>query len=132
VLGPAHEVIDFGDDEYTRGRAHPMIDPTLRNAAIARAGNDPRVAVILLDFILGLGAHADPVGATLAAIREAFLNARHDGRDLDLVAHAVGTDLDPQGLASQEAALRRAGVQVYESNHAAACVAARLVARVSA
>src|SRR5207249_5589927 len=49
-----HELIDLGDDEYTRGRAHPMTDPTLRNRAIARAGTDPEVTVLLLDFILGL------------------------------------------------------------------------------
>src|SRR2546428_2279210 len=70
-----HQFIDFGDDQYTRGRAHPMIDPTLRNHAIVEAGGDPRVAVLLLHFILGLGAHAAPAGAALPAIPEAQANA---------------------------------------------------------
>jgi succinyl-CoA synthetase alpha subunit len=123
VLGPGHVLEDFGDDQYTRGRAHPMIDPTLRNQAIVQAGRDARVGVILLDFILGLGAHADPVGAALPAIEQ----ARQGRPDLPIVAHVVGTDLDPQGLTGQEAALRAAGVQVAASNHAAACVAATCV-----
>jgi hypothetical protein len=97
-----------------------MIDPTLRNQAIVQAGHDPRVGVLLLDFILGLGSHADPVGAALPAIRDALSAAGN----LAIVAHVVGTDLDPQGLARQEDALRSAGVRVCESNYAAA-VAAR-------
>jgi succinyl-CoA synthetase alpha subunit len=120
-----HQVIDFGDDQYTRGRAHPMIDPTLRNQAIVQAGNDPRVAVLLLDFIVGLGSHTDPVGAAVGAIREAVETAAGEGRQLGVVAHVVGTDLDPQGLARQEAALRAAGVEPYASSSAAA-YAARL------
>jgi FdrA protein len=122
VLGEAvpHAVIDFGDDAYTRGRAHPMIDPTLRNQAIARAGHDRLVGVILLDVILGLGAHPDPAGATLPAIRAALAAARADSRELMVVAHVVGTDQDPQGLTRQESALRSAGVRVRGSNYAAA------------
>ncbi|MBV9579152.1 MAG: hypothetical protein JO057_11235 [Chloroflexi bacterium] len=127
VLGPAHRIEDFGDDQYTRGRAHPMIDPTLRNQAIVQAGRDPRVEVFLLDFILGLASHPDPAGAALPAITQAMTEAREDGRQLSVVAHVVGTDLDPQGLARQEAALRDAGVHVYASNHAAAQAAAVLV-----
>jgi FdrA protein len=127
-----HQFIDFGDDEYTRGRAHPMIDPTLRNRAIVEAGADPRVAVVLLDLILGLGAHPDPAGATLPALREAAGLARADGRDLAVLAHVVGTDLDPQGLARQEATLRSAGVHVLASNYHAAVAASLLVEGVAA
>jgi FdrA protein len=127
VLGPGQDLEDFGDDQYTRGRAHPMIDPTLRNQAIVQAGRDARVGVLLLDFILGLGAHADPVGAALPAIEAAVSAAQRDDRDLTVFAHVVGTDLDPQGLVRQENGLRSAGVQVCGSNHAAA-VAARGVA----
>ena len=115
-----HVFIDFGDDEYTRGRAHPMIDPTLRNQAIVGAGADPLVRVILLDFILGLGAHPDPAGATVPAIGQALVAARREGRELSILAHVVGTDRDPQGLASQQATLRAAGVQVFGSNVRAA------------
>jgi succinyl-CoA synthetase alpha subunit len=127
LLGAGPTLEDFGDVQYTRGRAHPMIDPTLRNQAIAHAGRDARVGVLLLDFILGLGAHADPVGAALPAIQDARDAARADGRELSVAAHVVGTDHDPQGLARQEALLRTAGVQVYGSNAAAAKAAATLL-----
>jgi FdrA protein len=127
-----HQFIDFGDDEYTRGRAHPMIDPTLRNQAIVAAGADPRVAVLLLDVILGLGAHPDPAGAAVPAIREAQAQARAAGRELAVLAHVVGTDLDPQELARQEATLRSAGVHVFASNYHAAVAASLLVEGVTA
>jgi FdrA protein len=127
VLGEGHAVIDFGEDEYTRGRAHPMIDPTLRNEAIARAGRDPHVGVILLDFILGLAAHADPVGAALPALGEAM-----DGRGVAIVAHVVGTDADPQDLSHQESRLRSVGAHVCASNYAAAVAASQLAAGVAA
>jgi FdrA protein len=126
-----HQLVDFGDDRYTRGRAHPMIDPTLRNHAIVEAGADPRVAVLLLDVILGLGAHPDPAGATERAIREAVARAEADGRQLAVVAHVVGTDRDPQGLARQEATLRSAGVTVFGSNYHAAVAASLLVEAVT-
>jgi FdrA protein len=127
-----HTFIDFGDDRYTRGRAHPMIDPSLRNHAIVEAGADPRVAVLLLDVILGRAAHPDPAGATSPAIRDAVARANAEGRQLTVVAHVVGTDRDPQGLSRQEAALRSAGVHVLGSNYHAAVAASLHVERVSA
>jgi hypothetical protein len=127
-----HQFIDFGDDQYTRGRAHPMIDPSLRNYAIVDAGADPRVAVLLLDVILGRGAHPDPAGAAVAAIREALTTASAAGRQLAVLAHVVGTDRDPQGLARQEAILRDAGVHLFGSNYHAAVAASLLVEAVPA
>jgi FdrA protein len=127
-----HHFVDFGDDEYTRGRAHPMIDPTLRNNAIVEAGADPRVAVLLLDVILGTSSHADPAGATVPAIRDAVARAEAGGRQLAILAHVVGTDRDAQGLARQEATLRSAGVSVLGSNYHAAVAASLLVEPVTA
>jgi succinyl-CoA synthetase alpha subunit len=127
-----HEFVDLGDDQYTRGRAHPMIDPTLRNHAIVDAGRDPRVAVVLLDFILGLGSHPDPAGATVPAIRDALASAAADGRQLAVLGHVVGTDRDPQGLAQQEAVLRAAGVHLLGSNYHAAVAASLLLEGVTA
>jgi FdrA protein len=121
------EFIDFGDAEYTRGRPHPIIDPTLRSAAVARAGGDRTVGVVLVDVILGDGAHSDPAGALVAAIGEARARARRARRTLEVVAHVVGTDEDPQGLADQEAKLRRAGARVCPTNRLAAEVARDLV-----
>ncbi|MDQ3810446.1 MAG: acyl-CoA synthetase FdrA [Chloroflexota bacterium] len=126
-----HEFIDFGDDRYTRNRAHPMIDPSLRNQAILAAADDPRVAVLLLDVILGYGAHHDPAGVLAAVLREAQARALGNGRQLTLLAHVLGTDQDPQDLARSEQALRSVGVHLFGSNHHAA-VAAGLVLEAAA
>jgi hypothetical protein len=126
-----HQFIDFGDDQYTQGRAHPMIDPTLRNQAIVQAGADPSVAIILLDVILGFAAHPDPAGATAPAIREAIAAAAADGREIGVVAHVVGTDGDPQDLARQKATLRSSRVHVVGSNIQAATAARRALERVA-
>lgn len=128
----SHEMTDFGDDEYTRGRAHPMIDPTLRNAALAHSGADSRVAIVLLDVIIGRGSHADPAGAAVPAIRQALETARANGRHLLFLAHVVGTTADPQDRARQEATLRAAGVHVLGSNYHAAVGASLLLEEVTA
>jgi succinyl-CoA synthetase alpha subunit len=126
VGGAGHEFVDFGAAEYTAGRPHPIIDPGLRSAALARAGDRPDVGVLLVDVILGDGAHADPAGAVAAAVREARARARRRRRTLDVVAHVVGTDEDPQGLGDQEAKLRAVGTHVCPTNRLAAEVARTL------
>ncbi len=122
-----HRVVDLGADTYTVGHAHPMLDPTARIEAIARAGRDPRVAVLLVDVVLGHGAAPDPAGDLAPAIAAACAEARRAGRGLAVVASIVGTDADPQSLAAQAARLRAAGAWVLPSNaqaaRAAACVA---------
>ncbi len=119
-----HRVIDFGADEFTLGRAHPMIDPTSRIEAIAALAKDPRVAVLLLDIVLGHGAAADPAGDLAPALRAAREAARQEGRTLHVVASVIGTEGDPQGLAAQLAKLENAGVWVLSSNAQAARAAA--------
>jgi succinyl-CoA synthetase alpha subunit len=119
--------IDLGDDEYTVGRPHPMIDFRLRNEQIAMAAADPTTAVILLDIVLGYGSHADPAGAIAPAIERAQQVAAEAGRPLAIVASVCGTGADPQGLERQEAALREAGVVLAPSNAQAARLAARIV-----
>jgi FdrA protein len=126
LADPRHRFIDFGDDRYTRGRAHPMIDPTLRNQAILDAGGDPSVAILLLDVILGYGAHADPASVLVPVIEQTIAHAAADGRVLAVFGHVVGTDWDAQDLAHQQARLRAAGMRVFGSNYHAA-VAASLV-----
>ncbi len=118
-----HRFVDFGSEEYTRGRPHPMIDPALRNAAVIAAGADPGVGVILVDVVLGDGAHPDPAGALGPAVSDARSAASRAGRELPVVAHVVGTDDDPQRLSLQEAKLREAGVLVCPTNRLAAEVA---------
>ncbi len=123
-----HEVLDLGDDEYTVGRPHPMIDPRLRNEHILAAADDPSTAVILLDVVLGYGAHVDPAGALVRAIRDAQEKAAHAGRSLAVVASVCGTDADPQGRSRQESILAAAGVILAPSNAQAAGIAATIAA----
>jgi FdrA protein len=117
VLGEVpHTLTDFGDDRYTQGRLHPMLDPTLRNQAILDAAARPEVRVLLLDVVLGHGAHPDPAGVVAPVIRQAL----HNRPELRVLVHLLGTDLDPQPLASQAEQLRAAGAELYPSNAAAA------------
>ncbi|MGW9116363.1 acyl-CoA synthetase FdrA [Streptomyces sp. NPDC055663] len=111
-----HTFLDFGDDDFTNGRPHPMIDPSLRLARLVEEAKDPRVAVIVMDFVLGFGAHEDPVGVTLPAIAQAQQIAARDGRHLEIVGYVLGTDLDTPALDEQVAALAAAGVTVTRSS----------------
>lgn len=111
-----HLVIDFGDDGLTQGRAHPMIDPTLRMERIAAEASDPTCGVLLLDLVLGHGAHQDPAGELADAIRAAKDTARAGGRDLPVVVSVTGTESDPQGLTRTAETLAAAGASVFLSN----------------
>jgi FdrA protein len=123
-----HRVLDLGDDEYTVGRPHPMIDPSVRNDMIVRAGSDRGIGVVLLDLVLGKGAHANPAESLVVAVGDAKRAAATEGRSLAFVASIVGTSRDPQGLAAQQEALEQAGVSVLATNADAARCAAMLVA----
>lgn len=114
-----HVVIDFGDDELTQGRAHPMIDPSLRLERIRAQGADPSCGVLLLDLVLGHGAHPDPAGDLAEAVAAARAGAGQDGRDLPVVVSLIGTESDPQGLAACADRLVAAGAEVHASNAAA-------------
>ncbi|PKH38931.1 FdrA protein [Nocardioides alpinus] len=114
LLVDDHSMVDFGDDALTQGRAHPMIDPTLRNEQLARAAADPATGVILLDLVLGHGAEPDPA----AMLAPAIAAARAD-RPVPVIVSLIGTDLDPQGLDVQRDALVAAGAEVHLSNAAA-------------
>lgn len=114
-----HLMIDFGDDELTRGRPHPMIDPTLRLDRLAAEAADPNTAVVLLDVVLGHGAHPDPVADLAPAIEAAG--------DLAVVVALIGSTGDPQDFAEQAARLHEAGTDVFASNAAAARRAVSLV-----
>ena len=126
-----HTLIDLGDDVFTRGRPHPMIDLRLRNERMLEEAADPQVAVILLDVVLGYGSHADPASELVPAIQKAQAIARKKGRTLAVVASVCGTDEDPQGLERQEAALRDAAVLLTESNASAARLAGAIAAKLS-
>jgi len=122
-----HTLIDMGDDDFTLGRPHPMIDSTMRNQRILSEGQDPTVAVILLDFILGFNASKNPVGELLDSILVAKQTRKEQGGELTVVASICGTDKDPQDLDLQRVMLEDAGVIVYQSNARAALFCSELL-----
>ena len=113
-----HTFVDFGDDAYTAGRAHPMIDATLRLEHLERAAADPDTAVLLLDVVLGHGAEPDPAALLAPAL---------SGVGPPVVVAVVGTSADPQGLDRQVRALADAGAEVHRSNATATRRAVELV-----
>jgi FdrA protein len=122
-----HTCLDMGDDDFTVGRPHPMIDMSARADRILAESRDPEVAALLLDVVLGYGSHPDPAGKLAQSIREAKRIAGGDGRELAVVASVCGTAQDPQGLESQRAKLTEAGALLAPSNAAAARLAAALI-----
>jgi FdrA protein len=108
--------VDLGEEEFTVGRPHPMIDATLRSERLINEAAKPDVAVILFDVVLGYVASPDPAGDLLPAIRAAKAAARKKGRSVAYVAHVCGTERDPQGLSAQEEKLRKEGVMVFPTN----------------
>jgi FdrA protein len=118
LTADTHLMIDFGDDALTAGRAHPMIDPTLRLEHLTRVAADGRTGVILMDVVLGHGAEPDPA----TALAEALRSVRQP-----VVLSVVGTGLDPQGLEQQVATLVAAGAEVHLSNANATRRAVELV-----
>jgi FdrA protein len=127
MTGGGHIVLDMGGEEFTTGRPHPMIDGRARRARLWAEATDDSVAVVLLDFVLGFGAAADPAGDLAYAIADARAAAESDGRDLVVLAYVCGTASDSQDLVAQQQRLRDAGAIVFESNAAMAESAARLV-----
>jgi FdrA protein len=121
-----HVCLDLGADEFTVGRPHPMIDFRARLERLRQEASDPTVAAILLDVVLGHGAHPDPAGELAPAIQQARAEAVRAERELAVVGSVCGTARDPQGLVVQEARLREAGMLVLESNAQATLVAAAL------
>ena len=115
-----HVIWDLGDDAFTAGKPHPMIEPSLRDDEVLRAAGDPAVGALLVDCVLGHGAHPDPARSLADAARRAIEGARKDGRDVLVVASVTGTDEDPQQLSRQAATLTGAGVLVAPSNWVAA------------
>jgi FdrA protein len=137
ALGPdlrsdSHLVIDFGDDALTRGRPHPMIDPSLRLDRIAVEGDDPTCGVLLLDLVLGFGSHADPAADLAAAITSARKAASAGGRELPVVVSLIGVENDPQGLSACAKTLHACEASVFVSNAQATRHALSLLAGASA
>lgn len=124
-----HEVMDLGDDMYTQGKPHPMIDPSKRKEMLEKAGQDPETAVVLLDIVLGYGSHEDMSSALAPTIKKVKADALADGRELAVIATIVGTDEDPQDIHAQRQILEDAGVIVRQSNAQAVKTALALIGK---
>jgi FdrA protein len=128
-LSQGHTAVDLGEEEFTVGRLHPMIDNDLRIRRLLQEAADPQVAAILLDVVIGYGAHPDPAAELAQAVHRARREAAASGRELAFVASVTGTEADPQRLSRQVKALEEAGVTVCPSNAAAARLVAKIVQR---
>ncbi|HKT57592.1 MAG TPA: acyl-CoA synthetase FdrA [Microbacterium sp.] len=124
-----HTFLDMGDDDFTNGRPHPMIDPSLRVQRLVQEADDPEVGVIAMDFVLGFGAHEDPVGVTIPAITEAKQKAAARGQHLEILGYVLGTDLDTPTIAGQVAQLEAAGVTIASSSTNLGLLAREFVAK---
>lgn len=120
----AHTLLDLGEDVFTVGRLHPMMDNDLRLRRLRQEAADPEVALILLDVVLGEGAHPDPAGELAPAIAEV-----RQRPGLEVAAIVVGTDQDPQDEAGQVERLREAGALVFRTVPDAVAYAAQALAR---
>jgi FdrA protein len=111
-----HTIIDLGEDEFTQGRLHPMMDNELRIRRLEEESKDPSVAVIMLDVVIGYGSHPDPAGELGPAVKKAIETAAKAGRHLEVVAVVTGTDDDPQNLRDQILKMKAGGAWVSTSN----------------
>ncbi len=121
-----HTVVDFGNDEFTTGRLHPMIDYSIRNTRIIDEAMDPETAIILLDIVLGYGSNPNPLSEIIPVIDEAKIIAEKGNRYLSIICSVTGTDRDPQNQTDVVNGLKEANVLVMESN-AAACKLASFI-----
>ncbi len=127
LVSQAHTIVDLGEDEFTVGRLHPMMDNDLRIRRLYQEADDPEVAVVMLDVVLGYGAHPDPASELAPAIAKARAQAEEAGRYLEVAVVVTGTDEDPQDLNAQIQQLKDAGAWVETSNEAMVRYVGRLV-----
>jgi FdrA protein len=123
-----HSILDLGEEEFTKGRPHPMIDPTIRKFRILEEAKDPEVGVILLDFVLGYGSNPDPVGAVIEELQLAKEIAHKQGHHLPVITHVCGTKNDIQDYERSISKLHSVGCVVMPTN-ALAVIASALIAQ---
>ncbi|WP_109205795.1 acyl-CoA synthetase FdrA [Moorella sp. Hama-1] len=120
-----HTIVDLGDDEFTRGRPHPMIDPLPRNERLLQEYADPEVGVILCDVVAGYGSHSDPAGELASSVARA--RSAYPKNHPAIIAFVCGTEADPQPLSEQVRTLEKEKIFVLPSNAEAARVAAKVI-----
>lgn len=122
-----NSLIDMGDEEFTKGRPHPVMDPSIINDRLLQEGSDPEVAVILFDLLFGHGVHKDPVGAIEDSLKKIRNRCREEDRYISMVASLCGTDLDIQGVSEQAKRLEDLGVILQSGNAKAAILAGMIL-----
>ncbi|MFZ5967568.1 MAG: acyl-CoA synthetase FdrA [Bacillota bacterium] len=126
-----HTCVDLGDDVFTVNRPHPMIDPSYRQERLLKEAEDEEIAVVLMDFVIGYGAHPDPVGEMVDSIKKFSIIRDKMGKPVLFIASVCGTTGDPQNLTKQEEKLREAGVLVMPSNAQAVRLASDILKRLA-
>lgn len=126
-----HTCIDLGDDDFTVGKPHPMIDPAGRIERLPKEAEDNEVAIILMDFVLGYGSNIDPAGEMLESIIEAKKTMKNKNKYLCIVGYICGTEMDPQGFKSQNEKLEKAGVILMPSNAQAVKLCSLILGRLN-
>lgn len=126
-----HTVVDLGDDVFTVGRPHPMIEPSTRTDRIDEERNDPEIAVMIVDCVLGYGSHVDPAGAMIPSLVAAKEAAAKRGGYLSVIASVTGTPGDFQGFEAQIAKFRKAGIIVMPSNFQASMLAVKIMEKIT-
>lgn len=125
-----HSIVDLGDDLFTAGKPHPMIDPTIRNKRIIEEASQKDVAIIALDFELGYGSSTDPVGLTVPALQKAMDIAKADNREIIFLCYLLSTENEKQDLQHQKAMLEKLGVCLVNSNAEMARIARTIITEV--
>jgi len=126
-ISEGHTIVDLGDDTFTVGRPHPMIDPSTREERLLKEMKDSEVAVFLLDMVLGYGSHEDPAGAILESLKMAKKMAEDRGGYLSILASITGTEGDFQNANEQKDKLESIGCVVMPSNYQASMLAIRII-----
>lgn len=126
-ISEANSFIDLGDDIFTVGRPHPMIEPSLRNKRIVEEALNPETAIVLFDVELGYGSHKNPAKEAVEAIKEAKILLEQEDKNVLFVAYVLGTKEDIQGCDQQVKLLADEGVIVAKSNARAAKLCLELI-----
>lgn len=120
-------LVDMGDEVFTKGRPHPVMDPSILVDRMIQEARDPEVGVILFDLLYGHAIHKDPVGAIEGALLEIRRIEKEEGRHICVIVSLCGTDIEPQNVAEQARRLREYGVILQPSNAKAALLAGLIV-----
>ena len=128
LVSQEHTIVDLGEDEFTVGRLHPMMDNELRVQRLEAEAEDPETALILMDVVLGYGSHPDPAAELAPAIASARKAAAKKGRRLEVVITLSGTEADPQGRDVQQEKFVDAGAKVFFSSDGAVRYGGKLIA----